>query len=105
MTAATPPLDVKPLPRLGAAPINTAGALASSYTWCEVMQASSSSGHCVLCVVLQLWGMSCKGDPAPSMQYIVYFGGRTPSQIAGVTPLMPSLAGKSEAILVLCTCW
>ena len=38
-------LDVKPLPRLGAASINTAGALASSYTWCEVMQARLSPQH------------------------------------------------------------
>jgi hypothetical protein len=38
-------LDVKPLPRLGAASINTAGALASSYMWCEVMQARLSPQH------------------------------------------------------------
>ena len=42
LCTAIPSLDVKPLPRLDAAPINTAGALASSYMWCEVMQASAS---------------------------------------------------------------
>ncbi|CAL5223908.1 g6505 [Coccomyxa viridis] len=92
---ATPPLDVKPLPRLGAAPINTAGALASSYLWCEVMQAVDVH------MELQKRGMShaCAEaylDGGPELTFAVWCGGR--NDCASIAKIMVVLDSGEDVL-------